>query len=128
MRGKLLDTNAIIALQRRDRGFIQLFGAETEVFLPVIAVGELYYGAANSERVEKNTQAIERLLSEVAVLGCDEVTARFFGSIRHRLRLKGRPIPENDIWIAAIALQYDLVVVTRDAHFREVEGLSVESW
>ncbi|MXZ01781.1 type II toxin-antitoxin system VapC family toxin [Candidatus Poribacteria bacterium] len=48
--------------------------------------------------------------------------------IKERLRRRGRPIPNNDIWIAAIALQHDLVLVTRDAHFDEVESLQTERW
>jgi len=48
--------------------------------------------------------------------------------VRDRLRLKGRPIPENDIWIAAVALQHGLPLATRDDHFNEVDGLRVENW
>lgn len=57
------------------------------------------------------------------MLGCDAETARQYGEVKNRLRLKGRPLPENDIWIAALALQYDLILVTRDGHFQEVENL-----
>lgn len=62
------------------------------------------------------------------VLGCDAETARRYGEVKNGLRQKGRPIPENDIWIAAIALQYDLTLVARDVHFGEVDGLKVEAW
>jgi tRNA(fMet)-specific endonuclease VapC len=56
------------------------------------------------------------------------VTAQYYGKIKDGLRLKGRPIPENDIWVAAAAMQYGLPVATRDAHFNEVDGLLVENW
>jgi len=62
------------------------------------------------------------------VLGCDIDTARRYGEVKDGLRQKGRPVPENDIWIAAIALLNDLTLVARDVHFREVEGLRVEAW
>jgi tRNA(fMet)-specific endonuclease VapC len=56
------------------------------------------------------------------------VTAKHYAQIRHVLRVKGRPIPENDIWIAAVAIQYGLILLTRDAHFQAVDGLSLKSW
>ncbi|GAA6622656.1 PIN domain-containing protein [Scytonema sp. NUACC26] len=59
---------------------------------------------------------------------CDLVTATQYGQIRNLLRQKGRPIPDNDIWIAAVAIQYQLTLISRDAHFQEVEGLWVERW
>jgi tRNA(fMet)-specific endonuclease VapC len=54
--------------------------------------------------------------------------ARQYGVIKNALRAKGRPIPENDIWIAAIAMQYHLTLVARDGHFQEVDGLVVGQW
>ncbi len=63
-----------------------------------------------------------------AVLLCDVETARYYGDIKNQLRLKGRPLPENDIWIAAVALQHNLTLVTRDAHFQEIENLQVVGW
>ena len=62
------------------------------------------------------------------MLGCDETTAQEYGRIKTALKAKGRPIPDNDIWIAAIAKQYSLVLATRDQHFSEVEGLLTETW
>jgi len=61
----------------------------------------------------------------VQILPCDAETARLYGDVKHRLMAKGRPIPENDIWIAAIARQHGLAVATRDAHFQQIGGLSV---
>jgi tRNA(fMet)-specific endonuclease VapC len=68
------------------------------------------------------------LASSVIVLGCELETARRYGEIKNALRLKGRPIPENDMWIAAIALQHGLQLATRDAHFREIENLPSVMW
>ena len=128
MSGKLLDTSALIALQKAEPALLQLLDTDEEVFIPAIAVGELYYGAANSSRAEKNLAVIDAMLVENVVLACDAVTARFYGRIRYALRRKGKPIPENDLWIAALAQQYELVLVTRDAHFQEVAGLMVVGW
>jgi len=63
-----------------------------------------------------------------AVRCCQATTAQQYGDIKNQLRAKGRPIPENDIWIAAIAMQYQLTLVARDGHFHEVDGLQVEAW
>jgi len=62
------------------------------------------------------------------ILGCDAETARRYGEIKFGLQQKGRPISENDIWIAAIAVQHELTLASRDGHFAEVEGLQVEVW
>ncbi len=90
-------------------------------------VRELYYGARKSARVAANLARIDDATSS-AVLVCDTATGQQYGQIKNSLRQKGRPIPENDIWIAAIAQQYQLTLVSRDEHFREVDGLSVERW
>jgi tRNA(fMet)-specific endonuclease VapC len=99
-----------------------------EVFTPAIVLGELYYGAYKSSRVEENISRINEFASHSAILLCDAVTARWYGEIKDGLRKKGHPIPENDIWITAIALQYDLILVTRDDHFQDIAGLEVERW
>jgi tRNA(fMet)-specific endonuclease VapC len=62
------------------------------------------------------------------VLPLNADTAKRYGEIKNLLRTKGRPIPENDLWIAAIAQQYDLTLVTRDPHFKSVEKLKIEVW
>ncbi len=79
-------------------------------------------------RVAANLDRIEQFASSVQVLNCDAATAQLYGNIRDALRSKGRPIPENDIWIAAVALQHGLPLATRDDHFKEVDGLRVENW
>jgi tRNA(fMet)-specific endonuclease VapC len=128
MSGKLLDTNAVIALQKADPDFLQFLDSDDELLIPAIVIGELYLGAYNSGRVTDNIQVIEAFVSDNVVLVCDAETGKYFGQIRFQLRVKGRPIPENDIWIAAIAVQHGLTLVTRDDHFRAVDGLIVERW
>jgi tRNA(fMet)-specific endonuclease VapC len=129
MNGKLLlDTNAVVALFRQDSAVTKRLAAATEVFLPLTVVGELHYGAENSVRPDENHEKVAQLAASSSVLFCDLVTARRYGQIKHTLRLKGRPIPENDLWIAAIALQHGLTIISRDQHFSEIEGLSLEGW
>jgi tRNA(fMet)-specific endonuclease VapC len=128
MPGSLLDTNAVIALQRGDEKLVDLLGQTEEWYLSATVVGELYYGAFRSGRIGGNLAVVDRLVERVQVLPVDAAAARIFGDIHQKLRSKGRPIPENDIWIAATALQYDLTLVTNDAHFDEVDGLKVNHW
>jgi len=124
----LLDTNIIIALLEGEGGVQDRLAESDEVFLSVIALGELYFGSGKSGRPETNLARIDDLARDNVVLGCDTDTARRYGTVKNTLRLKGRPIPENDIWIAAVALQQSLTLITRDAHFNEVDGLTVEVW
>lgn len=124
----LLDTNIVIAIFAKDAGVEAGLVNATEVFIPGIVLGELYYGAHKSYRVTENLAKINEFAANNSILTCDTRTAQEYGEIKNRLRAKGRPIPENDIWIAAIAKQYSLTLVTRDAHFGEVDGLMIEAW
>src|ERR671939_46553 len=73
-------------------------------------------------------QAIDDFAARSSILVCDHTTARQYGESKNALRAKGRPIPENGLWIAAVALQYSLTLATRDDHFREVDGLTIVKW
>ena len=123
----LLDTNLVVAYFNREQAVRQRLSGIT-VFLPSIALGELYYGAYKSTRTTDNLKQIHDLIAILAVLTCDQVTADNYGQIKHALQVKGRPIPENDIWIAALAQQHHLILVTRDEHFKNVDGLPLEMW
>ncbi|MBI3328834.1 MAG: type II toxin-antitoxin system VapC family toxin [Nitrospinae bacterium] len=124
----LLDTNIVIAIFAKDAGVQQHLAEEIAVFVPSIVLGELYYGAYKSARVAANIARISEFAASNTVLVCGIATAQQYGQIKNGLRTKGRPIPENDIWIAAIAKQHQLTLVSRDAHFNDIEGLSVEAW
>jgi tRNA(fMet)-specific endonuclease VapC len=124
----LLDTNIVIALFAEDPAVKQRISETAEVFVSIIVLGELYYGALKSSRVESNLETIARFASAVPILACDSNTADEYGRIKNFLREKGRPIPENDIWIAATAQQHDLTVASRDHHFDSIDGLSNEHW
>ena len=124
----LLDTNIIIALFASEEVVRGSFAQAGEVFVPSIVVGELCYGARKSVRTTENLSRIDELVAESAMMVCDAETAQHYGEVKNKLRLKGRPLPENDIWIAALALQHNLTLVTRDAHFQEIENLQVVAW
>lgn len=124
----LLDTNIIIALFEFDVGVQNRLRGAQGVFLSSVVLGELYFGANKSSRAEENTARIDRFAEGRFVLASDAQVAREYGLLKNELRLKGRPLPENDIWIAATARWHDLVLASRDNHFREVEGLKMEMW
>jgi len=123
----LLDTNIIIALFSGEKAASQRF-SENVIAVPSTVLGELYYGARKSAQSPANLTRIDHFAASVEVVGCDAVTAQFYGRIKDGLRLKGRPIPENDIWIAAVACQFGLPLATRDEHFKHVDGLVLEQW
>jgi tRNA(fMet)-specific endonuclease VapC len=124
----LLDTTAAVAVLQSDPAVAAVLTAAAHVVLPVTVIGEVFYGAYHSGRPAENIAQVEAFASANTVLECNQDTARQYGRIRQQLRAKGKPIPENDIWIAAVALQHGLPVITRDAHFVEVDGLTVMGW
>ena len=129
MSGKyLLDTNIVIALFANDASVMESLTKAEEVFIPSVVIGELFYGAHKSARAKDNLARIDEFASSNLVLGCDMETARIYGDVKNALRIKGHPIPENDIWIAAIAIQHNLTLVSRDRHFNEIESLNVVIW
>ncbi len=124
----LLDTNIIVAIFRNDGEVKEQLASSVEVFVPSIAIGELYYGAQHSAHVERNMRQVQEFAENTAILPCDAATAEHYGIIKNALKAKGRPLPENDVWIAAVARQHSLTVVTRDQHFNEIDGLTLEVW
>lgn len=124
----LLDTNIIIAIFAEEPQVQDALDQASRVFIPSIAIGELCFGAKKSRKVEENLLRLKRFIAGNEILECDVETAFLYGEIKNVLRLKGNPIPDNDSWIAAIAIQHDLILVTRDAHFRAVENLQCVAW
>ncbi len=129
MTGKvLLDTNIVAALFKDDPAVHERLEQYPRVLVSAVVLGELYFGAQNSARLDKHLRQINRFLTRVTVLESSAETAYEYGLIRNELQIKGRPIPENDIWIAATARQHDLILVSRDRHFAEVDNLRWEQW
>ncbi|HET6231442.1 MAG TPA: type II toxin-antitoxin system VapC family toxin [Longimicrobiaceae bacterium] len=129
MAGKiLLDTSVVVDLFSKVPSVERLLKSAEAVYLPSIVLGELLYGAESSRRIAEGLAQVEAFAESTIPLACDHETARFYGKIKNGLRAKGRPIPENDIWIAALARQHGITLATRDAHFREIDGLPLLSW
>lgn len=124
----LLDTNILIALFKGEQSVQDELEKAPEVFVPSIALGELFYGAIHSADPNRHLTQVEKLANTSTILNCDAVTAKHYGAIKHELKLLGQPIPENDLWISAIAMQFSLVVVSRDRHFRVVPNLTIAEW
>lgn len=124
----LLDTNIIIAIFADEEAVQERRQNADRVFLPLPVIGELYYGARTSNRPAENLAKIDQIIQQIRILPCDLRTGQWYGIIKDELRRKGRLIPDNDIWIAAIAMQRGLILVTRDTHFDEVESLRTERW
>ena len=128
MNGKfLLDTNIAIAFLIGDKS-LQRPDASAQLYISCTAIGELFYGALNSNQIDENIQRITDFIRDAVSVPCDDGTARIYGEIKTALRLKGRPIPDNDIWIAAVAMQHSLSLVSRDEHFENIERLNLVRW
>lgn len=95
----------------------------TEFLLPVPVVGELRYGALNSRRAEENVAEVERLVARCRILDITLATAEVYARLRLDLKKKGKPIPENDLWIAALCVEHEVKLAAVDAHFDDVDGL-----
>jgi tRNA(fMet)-specific endonuclease VapC len=129
MNGKyLLDTNIVIALFGNDPDVVEQVDKAEKIFIQVIVAGELYYGAIKSRFSKRNLDKIEAFINSNTILGCDEETARFYGNFKKDLKEAGKPIPENDIWIAAIAAQYKMSLITKDEHFYYIKDLKTIKW
>jgi tRNA(fMet)-specific endonuclease VapC len=123
----LPDTNAAVAYLNGDKT-IEALLLSGDVFLSSIVLGELYFGAENSAHREQNITRVVAFANGRTLIGCDNLTAQLYGQIKRSLRIKGQPIPQNDTWIAAQANQHGFTLVTRDAHFQRVDGLTIATW
>jgi len=124
----ILDTNAVSAILSGDKRLERKLGTADHHHLPLIVLGEYQYGLLASRKRTKLQPLLKRLEAESVVLYPDRETADWYATIRHDLRDQGRPIPENDIWIAALARQHALEIVSRDAHFDHVTNIRRIGW
>ncbi len=124
----LLDTSAYSALQRGDRRILEVLQRSESVAVPVVALGELHSGFRAGTRRGENEESLRRFLgkSSVRVVDVTEETALRYADIDVFLRKNGRPIPRNDVWIAAQAIEHGFHLLTLDDHFRAIPLLSIE--
>lgn len=119
----LLDTSAVIAVLRGVERIKAVLEAAEQVAIPSIVLGELYYGAYNSSASAKHLKQVTDLLSVFDTVEVNPTVAETYGHIKAELRKAGKPIPENDIWIAAMAMTNGFELVTSDAHFDYIPDL-----
>lgn len=120
-----LDTNEAIAVLNDTGDAAAWVSAYPIVCLPIIVVGELRFGALNSARADTNMQRVDGLVKRCRILEVTLATTEVYCRVRLQLKREGKPIPENDVWIAALAVQHGLPLATSDAHFDHVRGLTV---
>jgi len=123
----LLDTNAYARLLAGDERILAALAGADRVYMSVFVLGELNAGFRAGKKGRENRGILERFLEKpsIAVLEATRETAEFFGIVKDSLRKAGKPIPLNDVWIAAHALEIGSVLVTYDSHFRAVPGLRI---
>lgn len=124
----ILDTNAVSNLFAGDQSLSEILAEEELHHLPVIVIGEYRYGLARSRHRARLQQMLDLLIDESMVLSIDLTTTVHYADLREALRRIGRPIPENDLWVAALSTQYGLPIVSRDAHFDAVTGVQRLAW
>jgi tRNA(fMet)-specific endonuclease VapC len=127
-RGILVDSSVVVQHLRGRLDLTAKVPAAEHLFLPLTALGELHKGVFKSMQQEENRRRLEKLLLVVAVLSPDAATAIRYGEMAAILDKQGTPIPENDIWIAATAMECGMPLATRDAHFEKIPGLQILKW
>lgn len=125
MKQILLDTNFYVAFKRKQEPALDRLRQVEYIGVSTIVLGELLSGFRCGSRETENRRELDQFLDSprVEVLSIDEETVEFYAGVFRALRDKGRPIPSNDLWIAATSLRHGLALATLDEHFRYIDGL-----
>jgi len=125
VRKVLLDTSAYVALLGGDEAVLEAIAEASEVFMSIFVLGELWAGFLGGRKERENRERLEAFLGKPSVIVIDATrdTAEIFGRIKDRLRRAGTPIPINDVWIAAHAIEHGAETITYDRHFTFIPGL-----
>jgi tRNA(fMet)-specific endonuclease VapC len=124
----ILDTNALSAAADNDPAVIALLAQADQVAIPVVVLGEYRYGITQSRNRVSYTNWLKGLLQDCLMLDIHEPTTHHYAEITLELRQKGKPIPTNDIWIAALCRQHKFPLLSRDRHFDLVAGTKRIGW
>lgn len=124
----MLDTNALSAWADGDVALLRVLPKDRLWHLPVIVLGEFLYGIRRSRERLKLERWMDAVKASCALVVVDEDTADHYATVREELRAAATPIPENDLWIAALCRQHHLALASRDAHFDHVRGLKRVDW
>ena len=120
-----IDTNIAIDILNGNKKVTEKCFEYESIYLPITVCGELLYGAMNSSKHQINLKKFKEFIDICIVLNTSELIAEEYASIRKKLKDNGTPIPENDIWIAAICIVNSLPLASQDKHFTVVEDLKV---
>lgn len=123
----VIDTNCYNFFIQGDKKLVKVFSDASRIYLTAITLGELYSGFYNGNRLEENKRNLSNFLKSprVSVLNVTEKTSEIYGSLLAILAKSGSPIPTNDVWIAACAIETDSVLVTYDKHFLSIPKLKL---
>ena len=124
----ILDTNALSAAADDDPGVVAVLSRAEQMVIPVIVLGEYRHGIAQSRNRASYENWLAGLLHDCIVLDIQEPTTHHYAEITLELKRKGKPIPTNDIWIAALCRQHSLPLLSRDRHFDLVAGTKRIDW
>jgi predicted nucleic acid-binding protein len=124
----ILDTNALSAAADSEPSALQIVARAERLAVPVIVLGEYRLGIAQSPHRASYESWLEEWISAVTVLDVDEETSHSHAVIGLELKRKGKPIPTNDLWIAALCRQHSVPLLSRDRHFDLVAGLRRIDW
>jgi tRNA(fMet)-specific endonuclease VapC len=124
----ILDTNALSAAADDDPAMVDVLAGAEQIAIPVIVLGEYRHGIAQSRNRASYEDWLAGLLNDCLVLDINEPTTHYYAEITLELKRKGKPIPTNDIWIAALCRQHSLPLVSRDRHFDLVAGNKRIEW
>jgi len=129
MKRIIVDTNFYAAFKKNEATAVNLLRRAEFVGVCTVILGELLAGFRCGSRGEVNRKELDEFLDSprVDILPINEETAEFYAQVFHELKLKGRPIPSNDLWLAASALQHGLALATYDDHFSNISGLLIAS-
>jgi len=129
MRNLLVDTNIYTHALKGDREVISILQRASRIGICTISIGELLGGFKGGRKEKQNREELEEFLDSprVFIYSVDEDSAEYYAEILHTLRKSGKPIPTNDIWIAAIAFQHGLRLLSKDKHFKYIPGLVLAS-
>ena len=125
MKKIVLDTNAYTRLLIGEQDVLDIIGTADTIYMSIFVLGELYAGFAGGRKERENKETLNRFLLKptAKILNATAETAEVFAKIKQDLKKAGTPIPINDVWIAAHAIETGSTIITYDSHFKNVAGL-----
>lgn len=127
MRKILLDTNAYTKFLSGDSAVLEELGKADNVYLSAIVLGELFAGFRGGNKEIENKKMLLKFLAkpQVEIIPVSKETAEIFGEVKYKLSRAGSPLPINDVWIAACAMETGAVLITYDNHFTKIPGIRI---